>query len=129
MLPLPYGHRALSFRPMVRENEAACRAGIESGARRKNSFLSGTLAENLRTLDGEHPRLVHQPAVMVGAQDSGVVLQQLRRLCREHVEAGTAVRRNAAEILSDRTKMFWIRGSHHGSGRFPFSDGRTKLRI
>ena len=37
------------------------------------------LGEDLLPLDGEHPRLVHQPPALVGPSDPGLVLRRLRR--------------------------------------------------
>src|SRR2546423_11976375 len=42
-------------------------------ARTLDSVLSGALGKSLRAMAGEHSGLVHQPASLVGASNTGVV--------------------------------------------------------
>ena len=53
--------------PERRSSRATCVARAA-----QMQFLSRALGEGLRSLDGEHSGLVHQPAALVGASHSGV---------------------------------------------------------
>src|SRR5439155_6944221 len=53
---------------------AARRAGAGGVPQGRVPDRAGALARDLRTLDGEHPRLEHLAAAVVGAPDSGVHL-------------------------------------------------------
>ena len=52
---------------------------IEAVTQRGNEICSGPVQQNLLSLDGKYQRLVHFPAVMVGAPDTSLVLSGLRR--------------------------------------------------
>src|SRR5256885_17219132 len=43
------------------------------GSRSPNPLFSRALGESLRSVAGEHPRLVHQPSGVVGTPHTGVV--------------------------------------------------------
>ena len=79
LLPLPHGHRAVAVRPVVRGHEAAGRAGDRGRARRPRDLPPEAVGERLLPLDGEHPRLVHLAAAVVGPPDPGVLLRRVRR--------------------------------------------------
>ena len=84
LLPLPHGHRAVALGPVVRRHEAARRAGDRGRARRSRDVPPQALGERLLPLDGQHPRLVHLSAAVVGAPDPGVLLRRLRHDGRQH---------------------------------------------
>ncbi len=60
------------------EYQAAGRTGVASGARRPHQDRSRGLVQFLLRLDGEHQRLVHLSANLVGPSDTRLVLQELR---------------------------------------------------
>jgi valyl-tRNA synthetase len=74
LLPLPHGGRAAAVGAVVRAHEAAGGAGAGRVARRAGPLHAGPLDEGLRALAGEHPRLVHLPAALVGPPHPGLVL-------------------------------------------------------
>ena len=55
------------------------RAGHRGRSERRDQDRPGALLQGLLQLDGEHPRLVHQPPALVGAPDPRLVLRRLRR--------------------------------------------------
>ena len=67
--PLPalrHGGGAAAQRAVVGEDAAAGRAGHRRRARRRHRNRAAALRARLQPLDGEHPRLVHQPPALVG---------------------------------------------------------------
>jgi valyl-tRNA synthetase len=74
---LRHRHRAAHQHAVVRPHSDDGRTGDSGGARRNDAHHPGTFRENLVPLDGEHPRLVHQPPTLVGTPHSGVVLPGL----------------------------------------------------
>ena len=58
---------------------AAGRAGDRGGGGRADPLRPRELEQDLLRLDAQHPRLVHQPAALVGAPHPGLVLRRLRR--------------------------------------------------
>ena len=52
----------------------------ERGKGRKSPHRAGAFLAGLSQLDGEHPRLVHQPPAMVGTPHPCLVLRRMRRL-------------------------------------------------
>ena len=74
LLPLRHRGGAAAERPVVRQHEAAGRAGAAGVARRRAALSPRALRQGLRALDGEHPGLVHQPPALVGAPHPRLVL-------------------------------------------------------
>ena len=58
---------------------ADCGASHRGRSERRDQDRPGALLQGLLQLDGEHPRLVHQPPALVGAPDPRLVLRRLRR--------------------------------------------------
>ena len=65
------------------ERRAARGAGDRGGARRPHRVRAEALRAHLPALDGEHPRLVHQPPDLVGPPHPRLVLRR-RGLRRDH---------------------------------------------
>ena len=78
----PVGEHAV-----VREDEAAGGAGHRGGPEGRNAHRPGPVGKDLFRLDGEHPRLVHLAAALVGAPDPGVSLLGVRKDRRRRREA------------------------------------------
>ncbi len=68
--------RAAGLHPVVREDEAAGRAGAGGRARRRHPHRARALHQGLLQLAGEHPRLVHLAPAVVGAPHPGLVLRR-----------------------------------------------------
>ena len=68
---------------VVGERRPARRAGNRGGARRPHRVRAEALRTHLPALDGEHPRLVHQPPDLVGPPHPRLVLRR-RGLRRDH---------------------------------------------
>ena len=80
------GGRADAHRPVVRRSDPGRAAGRASGrppgdhpasagrgARGPHPLRAGELGRHVHAMAGEHPGLVHQPAIVVGAPDPGLV--------------------------------------------------------
>src|SRR5947208_888598 len=77
-LPLRLVGGAAAVRSMVREDAAARTAGARGVPRRGDSPRPRALGRDVRALDGEHPRLEHLAAAVVGPPHPGVHLHQVR---------------------------------------------------
>ena len=104
LLSLRHRRRAAAVRPVVREDGAARRSP------RSRRTATGTLrfiperrGDGVRPLDGEHPRLVHLAAALVGPPHSGLVLRRAaacgRSACAHRPRR--AARRAAAPVRQD----------------------------
>ena len=125
--PLQDGSGAAAFAAVVREDSAAGGQGDCGGERRTHPVHAGDVREDVPELDGEHPRLVHLAATVVGASDSGVAL---RGLPQDHGGARRIRRsaRIAGRTRSRRRRMCWIRGFLRGCCRFRCLGGRILRR-
>ena len=67
----------VKIQPLAEKAIAAVKP--DADGKQGHSLCAGDVREDLPELDGEHPRLVHQPAVVVGASHSGVALREVRQ--------------------------------------------------
>ena len=106
-------HRTAAVHPVVRQGGAAGQGRRRRGARRPHQDPpAGTGAQVLR-LGRQHARLVHLPAVVVGAPDPGLVRHRTAR----SVASGRT--RNRRARAGPRTRTCWTPGSP--PGMWPFS--------
>ena len=124
---LRHGDRAVPVGAMVRAHGAAGGAGHRGGAQRPPAPVPGALGRRLPALDGEHPRLVHQPPAVVGPPHSRLVLRRLRPA------DGGAHRSDRVQPLpqrhrSARTPTCSTPGSARGCGRSRRWAGRRTRR-
>src|SRR4030095_13054287 len=105
--------------------------GAGRGARSPDPLLSAALGESLRAMAGEHSRLVHQPAGLVGASDTGLVPEipncRGRRVGTEtkrkqptrlppKIRTTFACRSNRPEKVGSKIPTRSILGFHRGFG-------------
>ena len=113
------GCRAAAVHAVVRENQAACRAGDRRRGRRDaREFVPRELVEHLLRMDAQHPRLVHFAPALVGPSHSCLVLRRLRRdhrvakpMSTKCPKCGSAKLRQDPDVLDT-----WF-----SSGLWPFS--------
>ena len=91
-----------------------CVAGSRRGRGAGRDHLpAGALEEDLRSLDGEHPGLVHQPPALVGASDSGLVSQGKSRRPSRSREPRSGLHRRRRHSLWHRSRRptaeNWVR--------------------
>ena len=67
------GARALSHRPVVREDRLTRRAGHRGRGAGSHPLRAGELGAHLFRMDAQHQGLVREPAAVVGASHPGVV--------------------------------------------------------
>ena len=97
------GARAVSHRPVVREDRAARRRrrsrAVESGRTR---FVPENWTQHLLPVDAQHPGLVHQPPALVGPPHPGVVRRGGQRLRRPQTRPKCARSTTAAPACALR---------------------------
>src|SRR6266853_2094379 len=76
------GARALSHRPVVREDRRARRAGHRGRRAGSHPLRAGELGADLFRVDAQHQGLVREPAAVVGASHPGVVRRRRQHLRR-----------------------------------------------
>ena len=91
LLPLRHGGRALPLAPVVREDEAARRAGARGVEPRRDHDPAAPVGEGLPALAREHPRLVHLAASSGGGTASRSGPATTCRSRSSSVETPTAV--------------------------------------
>ena len=74
--------------PVVRRDRCAGQTRHRSRAARRHRVRAQTVRKPVFRLDARRPRLVHQPATMVGPSDSGVVRRKRRHLRRARRSRG-----------------------------------------
>ena len=82
LLPLRHRGRAAALRSVVRAHGAAGPPGARAVSRRDPPLRPRASGRRLRPVDGEHPRLVHLAAALVGPPHPGLVLRSER--CGAH---------------------------------------------
>ena len=110
---------------VVGERRPAGGAGDRGGARRPHRVRAEALRAHLPALDGEHPRLVHQPPDLVGPSHPRLVLRR-RGLRRDHRRRrGSGRLPGLRRGRCGRTRTPSTRGSRRGCGRTRRWAGRT----
>ena len=85
LLSLRHGGGAAALRTMVRPDGAPGRARARGVSQRCGAVHPRAPRRGLCAVDGEHPRLVHLPAALVGPPDPGVVLRHRKSCGGTHV--------------------------------------------
>ena len=88
LLSLRHGGGAAAVRPVVREDEAARRAGARGGARWAHPDRARALGRRLHPLARDDPRLEHLAPTLVGTPHPGLVLRRVRPRDRESRRRG-----------------------------------------
>ena len=88
LLPLPHRRRVPPLQAVVRPHEAPRREGDGGRARRPHRLHPEALREHLLQLDGEHPRLVHLAADLVGPPHPRLHLRVRPRMGRDREADG-----------------------------------------
>ena len=113
--------RAVPVAAVVREDGSRWRCRRIAAVRERPAAPHpGALDRRLPALDGEHPRLVHQPPAVVGAPHPGLVLRRLRPRDRGAHRSDARARSAAARTLHQDPDVLdtWF-----SSWLWPFSTG------
>ncbi len=127
-LALGRGDRAAALAAMVGAHRAARRAGARGVSRRAHPLRPGALRPHVRRDAGEHPRLEHLAASVVGASAPGVVHAGRRRRRRARRRRGAAHRARAVRYrpACGAIPIRSTRGSPRDCGRSRSWAGRSR---